>query len=214
MRVPSRCRPRRFRPAVAEVYAVAMIVAMTVALAAFAYSQAHYPVSRETVYSLSSYSILGSPSILHLQVNSSVRVSLSEVRLDSASSESGVLALVGGGYTTVESLCGPRETTFFSVEVAAGGAIQVEGNGSSWIDGEAGPEVKVEPGVHEIMISNSPGCRVELPGGAIASFPSAQVSSAPEYSTSSSSAVLLIPYVASPHSVTLVLSGGIETFDF
>ena len=192
---------------------MAMLVAMTLALAAFAYSQAHYPVSHEPVYSLSSYSILGSPSVLHLQVNSTARVSLSEVRLDSASSETGVLALVGGEYTTVEALCGLGETTFFSVETA-GGTIQVAGGGSSWIDGQAGPDATVNPGVHEIMISNSGVCQVELPGGALLSFPSDRVSSVPEFSTSAPSAVLLIPYLSSPHSAMLVLPGAIETIDF
>lgn len=214
MRVLLRCRPRSARTALAEVYAVALIVAMTVALAAFAYSQAHYPVSRQPVYSLSSYSIFGSPSVLHLQVNSSAQVSLSEVRIDSASSETGVLALVGEDYASVDSLCGPGETTFFSVNSTVAGSIRITGNGSTWIDGEAGPEVTVGPGLHEVMISDSAGCAVVLPGGVTVSFPSAQVSNVPEFFTSASSVLLLIPYFASPHLITLVLSGGIETLDF
>jgi hypothetical protein len=215
--VPSLSRPRlRPRVGLAELYAAILIVAITLVLASLVYSQLRYPVRPQPVYSSTSYSILGSPSILHLRINSSSASSISELRIDSASSsQPGILALQGGaGYSAIPTLCAADTTTFFSVNVTLRGELQVAGNGIPWVDGIQTSAAVVVPGLHEVMISNATTCAVTLPGEEHVAFPSPYILSVPEETTSSLSVTLLVPYLSSPHSLTAIMTGGIETFAF
>ena len=213
MRVPSLSRPRRRRGGLAEVYSAVLIVAVTLAISSVVYSQLHFPVDSRPVYSFEAYSVVGAPSILHVQVNSSSQSALDELRVDGASSSSGILALMGSSYGTLGSLCGRNATTFFSVNTTQG-TILVSSDGASWIDGVEERSAQVTPGVHELIISDALTCDVVLPGGETAGYPSPSVSSVPEISSAPLSFVLLVPYETSSHTVTAVFNGAIETFGF
>jgi len=206
-------RPRPTGRGLAEVYSAVAIVAITVALSSAVYSQAHFSVGTRPVFSFETYSVVGSPSILHLQVNSSSPSELSEVRLDEASSYSGVLALGPSGYSTLESLCAGGVATFFSVNTTAG-ALSVSSNGEAWIDGVQGTSAQVGPGLHELVISDASVCTVILPDGRSVQYPSASVSTVPRIGDSQFTTTLLVPFNNSGHSITAVFGSAIEVVDF
>ena len=132
MRVPSQSRRSPVRRGLAEAYSAVLIVAVTLALSSFVFSEVRFPVSDRPVYSFNSYAVLGSPSMLHVQVNSSSPSALSELRVDDASSLSGILALEGSLYSSVKTLCATGATTFFSVNTTRG-SLTVKDNGVTWI---------------------------------------------------------------------------------
>ena len=195
------------------MYSAVAIVAITVALASAVYSQVHFGVVAGPVFSFESYSVMGVPSILHLEINSSSPSAISELRVDGASSLSGILELVPTGYSDVGSLCSPDAATFFSVNTTAG-VLQVSSDGESWIDGVGGSVAQVGPGVHEIIISDASTCTITLPNGGQATYPSPSVLTIPRIGESELSTVLLIPYYTSGHEATAVFTGGIEDVDF
>jgi len=213
LRVPSPCRPRRRSAGLAEVYSAVVIVAITVALASLVYSGVRFSPEARPVYSFESYSVLGDPSVLHLQINSSMPSEISELRLDDASSLSGILALTPSGYVSVGELCGSGVTTFFSVNTTAG-SILISGGGQAWIDGVAESGAQVSAGIHELMIADASACTIALPGGLVAAYPSPWVSTIPRIGQSELDAVVLVPYSGTGHSVTAVFGSGVEVFDF
>lgn len=177
------------------------------------YSLAVFPVSPIPVYSTSSFSIYGSPSFLHLQVNATSRTWPVELRLDRSSSLAGVLELTASGYSNAESLCAPGSTTFFSVHTASG-ILSISGSGTSWIDGITASSAPVQQGWHEVIISNGSGCIVTLPGGLRESGPSALLSTVPIESVVPQSFLFLIPYRSTGHTATIVFDGGTELVGF
>jgi hypothetical protein len=190
-----------------------VIVAVTIALSSLVYSQMHFPVTAHPVFSFETYSVAGSPSILHVQVNSSSQAELAELRVDEASSSSGILALIGSSYGTLRSLCASNATTFFSVTTTQG-TIQVSGDGSSWIDGAEEGTAQVPAGQHELIISDASTCEVTLPGGEAVGYLSPPVSSVPEITSSPETMAILVPYETSSHTITAVFDGAIETIGF
>jgi hypothetical protein len=90
LRVPSPSRHRLGGGGLAETYSAVLIVAITLALSSFVYSEVRVPVRDRPIYSLRSFTVLGSPSMLHVQVNSSSPSVLTELRVDGASSSSGI----------------------------------------------------------------------------------------------------------------------------
>lgn len=213
MRARSPSRPRAPRTAASEVYSAALIVAITLALSGAAYSLADFQVTPVPVYAENSFSIYGTPSFLHIQVNSSAPTHPAEFRVDNASSLSGFLAMTAGGYSTSLALCASGETTFFSV-LSGSGTVTVLGSGVAWIDGMETWAASVQSGWHEVIIEDGSGCAIELPGGAQVSGPSASLSSVPMESSSSCSFVFLVPYLASGHVATMVFDGGTQVLDF
>jgi hypothetical protein len=190
-----------------------LIVAITLALSSFVYSEVRAPVRDQPVYAFRSFPVLGSLSILHAQVNSSTPSVLSELRVDDASSSSGILALEGSRYSSLQSLCAPYAATFFSVNTTRG-SLTVDDNGATWIDGIEEASSQVEPGIHELVISGASVCTVTLPDGQSAVYPSGSVSTVPEVTTSPESLLLLIPFQAGGHTITAVFEGAIETYGF
>jgi hypothetical protein len=197
------------------VYAAVLIAAITIALSFFVYSQIHYSVTQESVYSFRTYSVFGNPSLLYIEINSSSPSPLSELRVDQASSLSGILALEGSSYGTISSLCGPGTTTFFSVSTTSG-LLKVSADGPAWIDGSEETASPVDAGIHEVIIADASSCTVTLPDGGVVSFNSSAVTSVAEVASSSSSVsrLILIPYETNGHSLTAVFSGAIETVAF
>jgi hypothetical protein len=190
-----------------------MVVAVTVALSYMVYSEVRVPVAARPIFVASSTERFGSPSVLELAVNSSAPTSVSEFRVDGASSLSGVLALSGSGYTSSDSLCAAGETTFFSV-LTGSGLLSVTGPGSTIIDGSAVSSEAVSAGWHQLMISDSAACTVTLPGGTALTYPSADVSTVPFAAAGSRSFVFLIPFVSVGHTVTISFAGGVEVYGF
>jgi hypothetical protein len=190
-----------------------VIVAITVALASLAYSQVHFSVGQRPVYSYSSYSVFGEPSILHLQLNSSAPSQLKELRLDGASSLTGVLVVTSSGYSSLQSLCSATATSFFSVNTTAG-VLRVLTDGQAWIDGSEASSAQVGAGTHEVIIAGGSQCTLTLPGGATAAYPSPSISTIPRVGESELSATVLVPFETSGHRITAVYDGGIEVVDF
>lgn len=195
------------------MYSAVIVAAVTLALSCAVYSLADFQVSPSPVYSVSSFSVYGSPSLLHLQVNSTARTAPAELRIDNGSSLSGILELTASGYSETSSICGPGSTTFFSVRTGSG-TLSVSGAGTAWIDGRRASSALVEPGFHELIISNGAGCSVSLPGGGLVSGPSAAVSSIPVESMNQLSYLFFIPYYTGGHVVTVIFDGGTEVVGF
>lgn len=196
-----------------ELYAGLLIVAVTLAVSYFVYSEVRFPVQRQPVFSEDSYAIYGAPSFLRLQVNSSAPSQVEELAVDGAYSADGVLALGGGGYGTGGSLCGDGVTTFFSVNSTAG-VLSVNSTGPSWIDGASAASAQVAAGWNEVSISNSTGCTVTLPDGQIVSYPSPQVSAVPLVGDGGSSFLFYVPYDTGGHTVAVTIGGEVETYAF
>ena len=213
MRALSQFRPRSSRGAASEVYSAVVVVAITLALSGAAYFLADFHVSPVPVYSERSFATYGTPSFLHVLVNSSAPTSPAELRVDGASSLRGVLALTSNGYSTTSSLCNPGETTFFSV-LTTTGTVSVLGSGVSWVDGVQTSEASVLGGWHEVVISNGSDCAVNLPGGIQASAASPYLSPLPRVSSSSRFFIFLVPYSSSGHLLTMVFDGGIQVLGF
>jgi hypothetical protein len=211
--VRSRFKHSCGRGAVSEAYSAAVVVAITLAVSYAVYSLAVFPVSPVPVYSTSSFSVYGSPSFLHLQVNSTSRTWPAEIRLDGSSSLVGLLALTASGYSNADSLCAPGKTTFFSVHTASG-VLSISGSGASWIDGVNASSALVREGWHEVVISNGYGFSVTLPGGLRESGPSSTLSTLPMESVVSQSFLFLIPYEAAGHVATIVFDGGTQVIGF
>lgn len=213
MRAPSPSRPRLVRLAVSEALSAALIVAVTLALSGAAYALADFHVSPVPVFTQNSFSIFGTPSFLHIQVNSSSPASLAEFQLDDASSASGFLALTAAGYSVTGSLCAQGAITFFSVS-SGSGTISVSGSGVSWIDGVETSSETVESGWHEVVISNGSNCSISLPNGVLVDGPSPGVSTLPVLTSSDRSFTFLVPYYSSGHVATIVFDGGTQVVGF
>lgn len=213
MHAPSPYRPRAARPAASEVVSAALIAAITLALAGAAYSLADFHPSPVPVYTESSYSIYGAPSFLHVEVDSTSPSSPVELRLDGASSLSGILALTANGYAVTGGLCSSGETTFFSV-LSGVGEVTVSGSGTTWIDGVEAPSSLVEAGWHEVVIADGSDCTIGLPGGALVRGPSPAVSSIPAESSSPRTFVFFVPYNSGGHAATIVFDGGTVALGF
>ena len=213
MREPSRFRRSRSRPGASEVYSAAIVVAITLALSGAAYALADFHVAPIPVYTVRAYSLFGNPSILRIQVNSSSPSTMAEIRIDNASSLSGLLALTTKGYSTTSTVCSPAETTFFGVSSEAG-TISVSGAVQSWIDGVQESSATVSPGLHELIVEGGTSCVVGLPGGVQLSGPSPAISSFPAESSSSRSFVILVPYFTGGHTATMTFSGGTSVIGF
>ena len=213
MRAPSPSRPRYLRPAVSEVLSATVIVAITLALSGSVYALTNFRLSPAPVFAESSFSEYGTPSFLHIQVNSSSPTSVAEVRLDGASSTSGFLVLTAAGYSATGSLCAQGETTFFSVS-SGPGQISVSGSTSTWIDGVETSTETVQSGWHEIVIGGGTGCAVSLPSGEVVDGPSPGLSTLPVLTSSTRSFIFLIPYYASGHVATIVFDGGTQVLGF
>lgn len=213
MLVPSQYRRRGLREGVSEVYSAALIVAVTLALSYTAYSLADFSVPSDPVYSVSSYTVYGSPSFLAIRVNSSAPSDVAEFRVDNVSSLSGFLALTPRGYSAVGNLCAPGATTFFSV-LTQTGTLAVSGSAISWIDGIEAASAHVQQGWHEVVMASGSGCSLELPGGSVVSGPSPSVSTLPMESASSRSYTFLVPYNSAGHVAAIVFDGGTQVVDF
>ena len=195
------------------MYSATVVVAITLATSYALYSVAVFPISSVPVFSLSRYSIYGSPSFLHLQVNASAYAPPAEFRIDNSSSLSGILRLTASGYSYTDQLCDPTSTTFFTVHTGSG-MLSVSGSGTSWIDGNSAASFPVKPGWHEVVISNGSGCIVTLPGGSLENGPSADLASIPMQSLPPRSFIFLIPYYTSGHVATIVFDGATEVVGF
>jgi flagellin-like protein len=213
LRAPSPYRRSSTRPGASEVYSAALLVAITLALSGAVYSLADFHVTPVPAYALSSYSVYGEPSFLHIRVNSSAPTRPAEFRVDNASSVAGVIALDLRGFSVVESLCAAGLTTFFSV-LSGTGIISVSGAGVSWVDGVETSTSTVQSGWHEIIIEDGSGCGVALPGGAMVRGPSPSLSTIPMESSSSASFVFIVPYFTGGHVATIVFDGGSQVLDF
>jgi len=209
----SQSKGRTWTRGVAELYSALVLVAATLALSYLVFSQVKFPATAQPVYVASMTQRFGSPSVLRLLVNSSSSSSAAEFRVDDSSSVSGVLALVSGGYTASSSLCGAGITTFFSVYTGAG-LLSVSVDGTASIDGIPGASETVAQGWHELMISNSSRCEVTLPGGASLGYPSSLVSTIPFTQPTPQSFAFLVPFTTSGHTITIALTGGVETYGF
>lgn len=204
---------RRPSAGLAEVYAGVLIVSVTLALSAYVYSQAHYSVTSQPVYVDRSFDVYGSPSILHLQVNSSAPTTVGEERVDAASSSQGILRLTSSGYAAGNSLCASGESTFFSVN-STSGPLKVSTDGSSWIDGVESRLLVVGAGWHEVIIDDGKSCSLTLPDGSQPVYPSPSISGVARFSSLRQSFLFLVPYLHSGHVVTLVFSGSVEQYAF
>jgi len=213
LHVPSLYRHSWRREGVSEVYSAALIVAVTLALSYTAYSLADFHVSSDPVYSVSSYTVYGTPSFLSIRVNSSAPTNAVEFRVDNASSLSGFLALTPGGYSAVGNFCSAGATTFFSV-LTQTGMLAVSGSAVSWIDGIETSSAQVQQGRHEVVIAGGSDCTLDLPGGTVVSGPSPSVSTLPMESESSQSCTFLVPYNSAGHVATIVFDGGTQVVDF
>jgi hypothetical protein len=213
LRARSPYRRSSARPGAAEVYSAALLVAITIALSGAVYSLADFHVAPVPAYTLSSYSVYGEPSLLHIRVNSSAPTRPAEFRVDNASSVDGVIALDPSGFSVVTGLCAAGVTTFFSV-LSGTGKISVSGTGVSWVDGVETSTATVQSGWHEIIIEDGSGCGVALPGGALVSGPSQSLSTMPMESASSTSFVFIVPYFTGGHVATIVFDGGNRVLDF
>jgi hypothetical protein len=209
----SRSRPKGHHAAASEVYSAAIIVAITLALSGAAYSLADFHASPVPVYTTNSFTAYGTPSFLHILVNSTAPTTPVEFRLDGASSLSGFLTLTAAGYSFTGSLCAPGKTTFFSVS-AGPGTLSVSGSGKAWIDGIEESSANVRQGWHTVALEDGSGCVVELPGGAQVSGPSPVVSPLPMESSSPRSFIFLVPYHAGGHVATIVFDGGTQVLGF
>jgi hypothetical protein len=201
---------------VAELYSAVLIVGIVVALSYLVF--AHAVVPRHLVNAMvvaQQYTIYGKPSLLFLQLDSSRVVNIDELRVDTASSLSGVLYLGQNGYGVIEGLCAPGLTTFFSVFAPVAGNLAVVTNGQPWVDGNRVSSETVRAGWHEVIIMNGSTCEIALPGGESLSTLAGSVSTIPMIrSINSTSIESYAPYATNGHSITLVSEAGVETLGF
>lgn len=189
-------------------------MAVTLALSYVAYSAVRPPAPATPVYSVSTYSLYGSPSFLVVTLNASrPSAAPAQLMLDGASSSSGILTESARSFAWTDSLCTPSGYTFFSVNSSAG-PLTVQSGSRVWIDGVAGAAANVPAGLNEVVIGPSAACSVTLPGGGEATFPSGSVSSVPFERLTAASFVAYVPYAAGGHALSLVTEGGVESVGF
>lgn len=153
----------------------------------------------------------GTPDILRLAVNSSQQSTPLSLEAESASSQSGILYFDGSGYGATSSLCLPTATTFFSVYAASAGNIQITSDGRSWIDGQWATSLMVQPGWHEVMISDASSCDLTTPGAPAVAYPSKTVSGVPLVGASpSDSFTFYVPTDGSDDPLLIVFNGGYD----
>ncbi len=189
---------------------------MVVALSYFVFTQAVVP--RHAASSLAvtkQYTIYGNPALLYLQLNSSDPIIIDEMRVDAASSLSGVLYLGQNGYGVTNRLCAPASTTFFSVFTPIAGNLAVITNGQPWVDGNGVASETVSPGWHEVIIRNGTRCSITLPSGGSVNTLSGSVSTFPLIrSVNSTSFESYTPLASNGHSIIFVSEAGVETIGF
>jgi hypothetical protein len=208
----------RTHAAVAQFEATIMLIVISLSLASVVYSSLKRESSLQTepVFVSEETQIGGNPEVERVEVNSSSSATISSLSVDAATSAAGVLAYGASGYSTVRSICGAGETTFFSVLVPEGGTLQVAANGGSWIAGARGASSTVSAGWQEVMIANATTCSVTLPGGAVVQEQwapgSSNVSTIPaEGSLSGTAFVFYVPGGAGSHTMLITSSGGFDS---
>jgi hypothetical protein len=205
------------RSAIAQYEATVVLVVISLALASVVYTglRRESSLDPQPVFVNEETAIGGTPTIERVEMNSSTATTVSSLSLDSANSESGVLAFGGGAYSTTQSLCAAGATTFFSVLAPQAGTLEVATNGAAWVSGTWGDAVKVTSGWQEVMIGGATTCTITLPGGA--SIPgrwnqsSALLSSIPVQGPPTGTAfTVYVPTGGGSHSLLITTTGGLD----
>ena len=205
------------RSAIAQYEATIVLVVISLSLASVVCAglRRESALEPQPLFVNEETAIGGSPVVERVEVNSSSATTLSSLNIDAASSTQGVLAFDGSSYSSLESLCAPGVTTFFSVLASQAGTLEVSTDGESWVSGKWGNAVSVSPGWQEVMIQSGTSCTVTLPGGQTVPSQwnpsSALLSSIPsDGAISGISFTFYIPVGGGSHSLLVTSSGGLD----
>ena len=206
------------RSAIAQYEATVILVVLSLSLASVVYSgiKRESNIQQQPVFVNVETLVGGNPPILAVTVNASASTTVTSLSLDEASSVAGVLAFDGNAFTDSTSLCSPGKTTLFSVDVSQRGTLAVSTNGVAWASGSVGTSFAVQPGWHEVMISNGSTCTITMPGGQTVSGPwtatIAVLSSLPlDGSRTGPHFAIFVAEGGGAHSLLLTSAGGLDS---
>jgi len=165
---------------------------------------------QQEVFSNQTVDVGGPQNLVRIDINSSLPATPLALLAGDSSSESGILFFNGQRYDSSQNLCLQNATTFFSVRTSAG-TVRVASNGTTWIDGVRSNSLDVGAGWHEVVISDSSTCSVNLPGGTQAVYGGPEVRSLPLIgNTPSTTFETYIPIGVSPIPLLLAFDGSFD----
>ncbi|MDA4116834.1 MAG: hypothetical protein OK455_00625 [Thaumarchaeota archaeon] len=208
------------RTAIAQYEATVVLIVVSLSLASIVYQglKPEANLGSKPIFVNDETIIGGDPTIERVVSNSSSSTVISSFSVDAASSNGGILALIGATYSSSPTLCTGSATTFFSVLARQAGSIQIATDGRPWVSGSTGASIQVSAGWHEVMIVNGTTCSISLPGGEVVSGPwspaSTTVSPVPvDGNPGGITFAIYLPTDGNPHSILMTFGGGFDAFE-